>query len=316
MKQPLCDALFLYHAGTTAEDDDSLGPFYIVHCVFIPILSMTALIFNSITIQAIRKTPAFSQNLRTLLLSLAISDLGVGLLVQPFYFWLLFKKSQHSSAGNSSVATCTAFVYLASVFSTGSFLGVTTLSIDRFLAVYLHLRYQEFVTNNRVVSVAISNWVLSAIVSTIVAVRIPQRIPYMILGALGIFCLLFIAFLYFKIYLCVRHHQKQIRCLQVQQEAANVANVKKSATGSFYLYLVFSLCYLPQFSSFVIIAVMGFNTAVKTFSISAITFVFLNSSLNPFVYCWKMRHIRHAIMDTLENLCQHNCHIQSRGENV
>ena len=201
-------------------------------------------------------------------------------------------------------------------FLRGSFLGVTTLSIDRFLAVYLHLRYQEFVTNNRVVSVVISNWVLSAIVSTIVAVRIPQRIPYMILGALGIFCLLSIAFLYFKIYLCVRHHQKQIRCLQVQQEAANVANVKKSATGSFYVYLVFSLCYLPQFSSFVIIAVMGFNTAVKTFSISAITFVFLNSSLNPFVYCWKMRHIRHAIMDTLENLCQHNCHIQSRGENV
>lgn len=110
MKQPLCDALFLYHAGTTAEDDDSLGPFYIVNCVIIPILSMTALIFNSVTIQAIRKTPTLSQNLRTLLLSLAISDLGVGLLVQPFYFWLLFKKSQHSSAGNSSVATCTAFV--------------------------------------------------------------------------------------------------------------------------------------------------------------------------------------------------------------
>ena len=75
MKQPLCDALFLYHAGTTAEDDDSLGPFYIVNCVIIPILSMTALIFNSVTIQVIRKTPALSQNLRTLLLSLGATFL-------------------------------------------------------------------------------------------------------------------------------------------------------------------------------------------------------------------------------------------------
>ena len=307
MKKPLCDALFLYHPTSTDEDDD-LHSFYMVNCVFIPIMSITALIFNAVTIQAIRKTPSLSKTLKTLLLSLAVSDLGVGLLVQPFYFWLLIKKLQHDSASNSSASTCTAFVYLATVFSTGSFLGVTSLSVDRFLAVHLHLRYQELVTHSRVVTVVISNWVLSAVVSLIVAVRIPQRIPYMILGVAGIFCLLAIAFLYFKIYLAVRHHRNQIHSLQVQHVAANVANVRKSATGTFYVYLVFSLCYLPQFFSFVIIAVSGFSTAVNIFSISSITLVFLNSSLNPVIYCWKMRCIRHAIMAILRKIFStYNC---------
>ena len=45
MKKPLCDALFLYHA-TTTEDDLNPGPFYIVNCVFVPILSITAIIFQ------------------------------------------------------------------------------------------------------------------------------------------------------------------------------------------------------------------------------------------------------------------------------
>ena len=40
---------------------------------------------NIVTIQAIRKTPSLSKNLKTLLLSLAVSDLGVGLLAQPLY---------------------------------------------------------------------------------------------------------------------------------------------------------------------------------------------------------------------------------------
>ena len=40
---------------------------------------------NIVKIHSIRKTPSLSNNLKTLLLSLAVSDLGVGLLAQPMY---------------------------------------------------------------------------------------------------------------------------------------------------------------------------------------------------------------------------------------
>ena len=46
--------------------------------------------------------------------------------------------------------------YIASFsFSLASFLGVVALSVDRFLAIHLHLRYQELVTHKRVVTVVI-----------------------------------------------------------------------------------------------------------------------------------------------------------------
>ena len=37
------------------------------------------------------------------------------------------------------------------------------LAADRFLAVHLHLRYQELVTHKRVVAVVTLTWILSAI---------------------------------------------------------------------------------------------------------------------------------------------------------
>ena len=52
---------------------------YLVVCLLNAFLSYTATMLNIVTIHAIRKTPSLSKNLKTLLLSLAVSDLGVGL---------------------------------------------------------------------------------------------------------------------------------------------------------------------------------------------------------------------------------------------
>ena len=102
------------------------------------------------------------KTLKTLLLSLAFSDFGVDLFVQPFQTSLLVKWLQLKSPG------CNAYRIMnisGSVFSTISFLGVVAVSVDRFLAVQLHLRYQELVTHKRVVVVVIFIWVFRAFVS-------------------------------------------------------------------------------------------------------------------------------------------------------
>ena len=56
---------------------------YLVVCLLSAFLSYTTTMLNIVTIHAIRKTSSLSQNFKTLLLSLAVSDLGVGLLAQP-----------------------------------------------------------------------------------------------------------------------------------------------------------------------------------------------------------------------------------------
>ena len=92
-------------------------------------------------------------------MSLAVSDLAVGLLVQPFYVGLLIKWLQRD---DSTDATCTTFFVIINFLSAASFYGVVALSVDRFLALHLHLRYQELVTRKRVVAVVITIWVFSA----------------------------------------------------------------------------------------------------------------------------------------------------------
>ena len=103
--------------------------------------------------------PAASRHaLKTLLLSLAVSDVGVGLLGQPIFVSMLVKWLQQNNPGCN---TYKAFICTGQLFSSASFLGVVAVSVDRFLAIHLHLRYQELVTQKRVVVVVILIWVWS-----------------------------------------------------------------------------------------------------------------------------------------------------------
>jgi len=82
MKNPYFEELMVYQPKS--EEDEILYWSYIVNGVLNAFLTITAIIFNSVTIQALRKTSSLPKPLKTLFLSVAVSDLGVGLLVQPF----------------------------------------------------------------------------------------------------------------------------------------------------------------------------------------------------------------------------------------
>ena len=68
-------------------------------------LSYTATMLNIVTIHAIRKTPSLSKNLKALLPSQAVSDLGVGLLAQPMYVARLIMESKLNSGTNLYVVS-------------------------------------------------------------------------------------------------------------------------------------------------------------------------------------------------------------------
>ena len=124
---------------------------------------------------------------------------------------------------------------------------------------------------------------------------------------LGVVLLVLTVIVNIKIYLTVQLHKNQIQALQVQQETqtddmAHFARFIKSAVSVFYVYVTFVVCYLPYFISVAVIGTNGPNIALKRFFLFSVTLIHLNSSLNPVIYCWKMRHIRHAIMDILRNM--------------
>ena len=241
MKKSLCELILVYYPRIL-EVEDFLAT-SIANCVFNSFLSYTAIMLNIVSVLAIRKTPSLPRTLKSLLLSLAISDVGVGFLVQPFYTSLLVKWIQQMIPNCN---TYEVFSIIAILFGTASFLGVVAVSVDRFLAIHLHLRYQELVTHRRVVAVVISIWVLSTFLS-LTMLWTPSSTPTLF------FCLLVVGLLlttmvYIKIYLAALRHKTQIQVLQLQQvtqasEIANFASLMKSAVGIFCVYLVCKCMY-------------------------------------------------------------------------
>ncbi|XP_078346718.1 adenosine receptor A2a-like [Oculina patagonica] len=301
LRKSFCELLLQYFPKISEYED--LHSTFITNCVINSFLCYTAIMLNIVTIHAIRKTSSLPKTLKTLLLSLAVSDVGVGLLVQPFYTSLLVTWIQQNKHGCD---TGKAFDIITNLFSTASFFGVVAVSVDRFLAINLHLRYQELVTHKRVVAVVISIWVWSVFFSLLPMLAPPEiRSFCTIVGTIiGLFLTTLV---YIRIYLVVRRHKNQIQALQFQQisqtgEMANFASLVKSAVGIFYVYLVFLVCYFPLFSGLVSFAIYGPKIALKASLLSSCTLVYLNSSLNPEINGWKMRHIRHAIMDILRNM--------------
>ena len=73
--------------------------------------------------------------------------------------------------------------------------------------------------------------------------------------------------------------------------------------ASLYLYLVFIVCYLPNICVLITIATDSKpGIDVEHLKNYTLTLLFLNSTLNPLIYCWKMKRIQHTIVGTLRNL--------------
>ena len=207
---------------------------------------------NIITIHAIRKTALLPKPLRTLLLSLVATDVGVGLLVQPLYISTLvsrLKQKRIDCIYDKGLSVVINF------FCMSSFFNVVTISVDRFLAVHLHLRYQELVTHKRVIAAVISIWLLSAIISSSVfwdPLLVSLKVIEFVITTV---CLIVVVTVYWRIYIVLKRHKNQIRGLQIQEvqqgvqngDLSNFLKLRKSALGTFYVCIVFLICYLPSY---------------------------------------------------------------------
>ena len=159
-----------------------------------------------------------------------------------------------------------------------------------------------------VVSAVISIWVLTVFIFFCLIWWVSFDIIRCVVVILPVVCLLLTALVYIRIYFAVQRLRKnEIHVLQVPQltennEITNLANIVKSAFGIFYVFLLFIFCSLPPFICIAVFQINGPSIPLQKVFLFSWTSLFLNSSLNPVIYCWKMRHIRHVVMDILRNM--------------
>lgn len=179
---------------------------------------------------------------------------------------------------------------------------VTAIGVDRLLALQLHLRYQAQVTVLRAARVVIFLWVFSGIFGT-TKLWITAGLCDTFSSATIVSLLVVNFVVYLKIHLIVRRHHKQI---QQQRQAINQNSLsvrrfqkyiyirfQKTALNTFLVFILLACCYMPH-TVVLKMAAAGVSIAPRIYS-TTITFICLNSSLNPVLYCWRDREIRTAI---------------------
>ena len=123
------------------------------------------------------------------------------------------------------------------------------------------------------------------------------------MSSIGTICLLVTTVIYCKIYFITRRHERQIqqvRELEAQatqnSEIGNFSRMMKTAVLRFWFVII------PRFILSAARVITGPNIVITSFSLCRHTLTFFNSLLNPVTYGWRMRQIRHAIMDSLRKV--------------
>ena len=268
----------------------------IVNCTINAPLMLISIIGNALVLAAILRTPSLRSPSTIFLCSLATSDLLVGIVVQPVFI-VSELKPESSLLLHSH--------HMLSLLCCGVSLGtMAAISVDRYLALHYHMRYPNLMTEKRALCTSGALWSLCLLLTCL---YFKSRTIYLLTSVIGIaMCISVTTFSYISIYRIVRQHQLQI---QLQQQAVqsfnaehnlNMVQSKKSAINTFIYYVCMILCYSPVFISMLMLVI--FPKRPRKARIFADTVLFMNSSINPFLYCWRLHDLRTAVFKTLRKL--------------
>ena len=268
-------------------------------------LSVTAFLGNALILSALHKESSLHPPSKLLFRSLATTDLCVGLISEPLFvaYWMSEVNEHWNICPFLSMASGVTGYILCGV----SFGTLTAISVDRLLALLLGLRYRQVVTLKRTYLIVTTTWVIAAVFSGMIFWS-PLITLWSICIGIPLYLIISI-FSYTKIFLTLRHHNTQIHSHNVQQpnqtNQFNIARYKKAVSAAIWLQLTLVACYLPYGLMIALRAKSGLSETVYHAGIYTVTLIYLNSSLNPILYCWKLDEVRQAVKDTIRLVLCH-----------
>ena len=237
-----------------------------------------------------------------LLCGLATTDLAVGLLVQPLFLSMELTLLSNSSAYNCVLGK--AFITVSYTVCGVSLATLTAITIDRLLALKYHMRYSSIMTIQRAFCVIAVNWLSSGFLASLILWTSKLLFLFVMALVVAIF-LCFSTSAHINIYCIIRRHKRQIlaqtRAVQ-DNSRINITRFKRTAFNTFLVHYFLLICYIPLF---VTLLLQGNEERIPSESWKeygsgiawklSSTVVFMNSALNPFIYCWRLREIRTAV---------------------
>ena len=264
------------------------------------LLAITTIVGNAVILIALRKKTSLHLPSKALIRNLVASDLGVGFVELVFVaYWVSILHGQ----GQICQYFYLPYVIGAYVSITVSLWTLAVISVDRLLALFLGLRYRQVVTLRRVYVVIIGLWVLIGVGNAITAMLNPSAAT--ILSVTGsMMCLITALICYTAIFFQFRHQQNQAHNnLPVQKNQTiqlKMFRYRKTVSTAMWMQLALVFCYSPYLllAPFARSGIENKQSSALFFPLySTVTLMFFNSTLNPILYCWKIKEVRRTVKD-------------------
>lgn len=254
--------------------------------------STVSIISNSLVLVAIFKTPSLHTPNNVFLFSLSATDFATGFIVQPLF--IIDISPLPKSFSRPYLSFCYKFFFAVSL------LTLLMIALDRFLALYWHMRYPVKVTFDRARAVVVVNWL--SLIPLIKAYDLGGGKRYKLGIIIPFFLCISIAILFchFKIYKITQRHRRQIVS---QRQAIFLSTVQqaKSIRTAWYIHILFVICVLPSiFSKIADTIVADGNPLLKDIKNASKTIIFLSSMLNPFLFSYRSRKIYKVAMSMIK----------------
>ena len=298
-------------SGSVRDQFYEYSGFFLVHVFIDFIIATPAIISNAVLLVTIYRDSRQQLKLlwgtpvTLLVLNLSVCDLlsgvvpGCGSLYYDISVVVSRENVQHPAGGKRTVAILTITGIITNVVGSCT---VMAMSFDRLVAVRSPLRYKTQVTNTKIKLFIVSVWIYTLLFASLFRIGVPREIFILLYCHLHLSLpLIILAVVFWKTYRALCLQSNRVRDLASSDELMNEAHRNRERKVLSAIVFVLGLFYLTFAPQFVALNMLFFHpwfrkvVGFRAFLYTSIKLLLVSSSINPFIYAWRIPKYRRAL---------------------
>ena len=269
--------------------------------VFNSVVCPFTILLNILSIVVVTTKPLLKTKSNCQLACLAVTDVLVGLTVQPSYITSAILLLQGNTASSEFCWILAATETLGRILCRASIIHLVLLSLERYIAIIHPYVHHTEVTRSRIVAVSVTAWIVNFLL------HVPEFFdPGLALRIVNSLLLVYVVMIIFcQVSVCreIRRHEKLIAAQQVSREAKERFLKDQKATKiTTAIVIAAVISYLPMFIFRAFLLKFGKHISLNVaypFHLFNFTLVIVNSFVNSLIYAVRVRTFRVAFIEVL-----------------
>ncbi|XP_065121566.1 trace amine-associated receptor 13c-like [Paramisgurnus dabryanus] len=290
---------------------------YNIMYVFFSLLSVWTVFLNLLVIISISHFKKLHNPTNMLILSLAVADLLVGLIVMPLEAIRLIETCWYYGE-----TICSLFLIIMGLLICTSLSNLVLIAVDRYVAVCQPLLYPQKITTTKTIMIICVSWFCTSAYNISIVITTSQT-NYTCKGECTFMLTfdwkitdLFVSFLlpctiiitlYLRIFYVAHHQVKVINSLMRSGKHLTEGSVRRKSESKAALTLgiimtVYLFCWIPYYS----LSLTPITSKTSVIAYFMLWMLYINSGLNPLIYAifypWFRTSVKHIL--NLSKICK------------